>query len=206
MAKLKNENSKAITSVASMNKAIKGICNILRRDKAKGAKLYVPEITWLFFLRYLDIKDIQAEQRANALGQGFESSLQSPYRWRDWAAPYDKSKTKEESIENQLQGWKRYELDNAGTDTFLKFINVELFSYLKKLKEMPNASDLQKVISEIFINKEKTVVVSATNMQDVIDKVHDLSNSKIDDQHMFPISQAFEGLLPSLGEKKNDGG
>lgn len=207
MAKQKKENNgKAITSVASMNKAVKGICNILRRDKAKGAKLYVPEITWLFFLRYLDLKDQQAEQRATALGQEYESVLPSPYRWRDWAAPYDKSKTKEESIAGRFQGWKRFELDNAGTDTYLKFINDDLFPFLKKLKDNPNASDLQKVISEIFINKEKTVVVSVTNMQDVIDKVQELSNAKIDDQHMFPISQAFEGLLPSLGEKKNDGG
>ena len=189
-----------------MNKAIKSICNILRRDKAKGAKLYVPEITWLFFLRYLDIKDNISEQRSNALGQTFEPVLPSPYRWRDWAAPYDKSKNKEETVIQQLQGWKRYELDNAGTDTYLKFINNELFPFLKELKNQLGASAPHKVISEIFINKEKTVVVSVTNMQDVIDKVHELSNAEINDQHMFPISQAFEGLLPSLGEKKNDGG
>ena len=206
MAKKTNDNNKVINSVASMNKAIKGICNILRRDKAKGAKLYVPEITWLFFLRYLDIKDNISAQRADALGQIYEPVLPSPYRWRDWAAPYDKSLTKEETVSKQLQGWKRYELDNAGTDTYLKFINGELFSFLKELKNTPGATDPQKIISEIFINKEKTVVVSVTNMQDVIDKVHELSNSEINDQHMFPISQAFEGLLPSLGEKKNDGG
>ncbi len=206
MAKPTKENNKSINSVASMNKAVKSICNILRRDKAKGAKLYVPEITWLFFLRYLDIKDIEAEKRASALGQIHETVLPAPYRWRDWAAPYDKSKSKEEAITNQLQGWKRYELDNAGTNTYLQFINNDLFSFLKKLKEKSNATDLQKIISEIFINKEKTVVVSVTNIQDVIDKVHELSAATIDDQHMFPISQAFEGLLPSLGEKKNDGG
>ena len=206
MAKPNNGNNKAITSVASMNKAIKGICNILRRDKAKGAKLYVPEITWLFFLRYLDIKESQAEERTIALGQEFEPVLQTPYRWHDWAAPYDKSIAKDETIKQKLQGWKQMELDNAGTNTYLDFINNDLFLYLKKLKEKSNASNLQKVISEIFINKEKTVVVSVTNIQDVIDKVHQLSSSEINNQHMFPISQAFEGLLPSLGEKKNDGG
>lgn len=206
MAKTKKEINKAITSVASMNKAIKGICNILRRDKAKGAKLYVPELTWLFFLRYLDIKDSISEQRASALGQNFNPVLPSPYRWRDWAAPYDKSKTLEDTINQQLPGWKRYELDNAGTNNYIQFINNELFTFLKELKNKPSASDPHKIISEIFINKEKTVVVSVTNMQDVIDKVHDLSNAEINDQHMFPISQAFESLLPSLGEKKNDGG
>jgi len=60
MARSNNGNGRAINSVVSMNKAVKGICDILRRDKAKGARLYVPEITWLFFLRYLDIRESQA--------------------------------------------------------------------------------------------------------------------------------------------------
>ncbi len=42
-----------------MDKAIKEICNILRRDKAKGARLYVPELTWMFFLRFLDLLETQ---------------------------------------------------------------------------------------------------------------------------------------------------
>lgn len=206
MAKNNNGNGRAITSVASMNKAVKSICNILRRDKAKGAKLYVPEITWLFFLRYLDIRDQQSEQRALALGKDYDPVLPSPYRWRDWAAPYDRSIKKEEIAEKKLPGWKRLELDNAGTTTYLEFVNGDLFPFLKRLKENPAATDIHKVISEIFINKEKTVVVTVSNLQDVIDKVHELTGSEINSQHMFPISQAFEGLLPSLGEKKNDGG
>lgn len=206
MAKSKKENNKIINSIASMNKAVKAICNILRRDKAKGAKLYVPELTWLFFLRYLDIKDQLAEQQAAALNLEYISVLPSPYRWKDWAAPYNKSKSKEEIIEAQLSGWKRCELDNSSTGAFLDFVNNDLFPLLKQLKNNPAATDIQRVVSEIFITKEKTVVTSVTNLQDVIDKVHELSNADINDQHMFPISQAFEGLLPSLGEKKNDGG
>ncbi len=62
------------------------------------------------------------------------------------------------------------------------------------------------MISEIFANKEKTIIASETNLLDVLDGVHNLSSVSISEQHMFPISQAFEGLLPSLGEKKNDGG
>ena len=62
-----NNNGKMIHSQAAMNKAIKSICDILRRDKAKGARLYVPELTWMFFLRYLDLMEFNAEQRAKAL-------------------------------------------------------------------------------------------------------------------------------------------
>lgn len=34
--------------MAAMDKAVKGVCDILRRDKAKGARLCVPEVTWMW--------------------------------------------------------------------------------------------------------------------------------------------------------------
>jgi len=42
MAKRNNNcsNGKTINSHAGMDKAVKSICNILRRDKAKGIRLY----------------------------------------------------------------------------------------------------------------------------------------------------------------------
>ena len=53
----KNGNGRMIRTQADMDKAVKAINNILRRDKAKGARLYVPELTWMFFLRYLDLME-----------------------------------------------------------------------------------------------------------------------------------------------------
>jgi type I restriction enzyme M protein len=44
------------------------------------------------------------------------------------------------------------------------------------------------------------------NFLDVLDKVHALSNRAIDDTHVFPLSQVFEGLLLQMGQKNNDGG
>lgn len=66
-----------------MDKVVKSICDILRRDKAKGARLYVPELTWMFFLRYLDIIEEREEKRAKAVGIPFQETLKVPYRWRD---------------------------------------------------------------------------------------------------------------------------
>lgn len=203
---LKNENGKIINGQASMDKAIKQICNVLRRDKAKGARLYVPELTWMLFLCYLEVSEREQELRTNALGKDYEPILDAPYRWSDWAAPYDRKKNPSEIIDNREQGWKRCELNNKRLGAYLKFVNDELFPYLIELKENPSASHKQKIISEIFITKKSTIVSSETNLQDVIDKIHELAHSNIDETHMFPISQAFEGILPSLGEKKNDGG
>ncbi|MEA1894360.1 MAG: hypothetical protein U9N36_03980 [Euryarchaeota archaeon] len=50
MSKKNNGNGEVINSQAAMDKAVKSICDILRRDKAKDAQLYVPELTWMFFL------------------------------------------------------------------------------------------------------------------------------------------------------------
>ncbi len=191
-----------------MDKAIKGICDILRRDKAKGARLYVPELTWIFFLRFFDMLEQQEEVRAKAVRRSFVESIPAPYRWRDWAAPKDESATVQVATDAKAQGWKRQELTETktGINSFLSFVNAVLFPFLIGLKERPGATQKQKVIGEIFANKERTVVASQTNLLDVVDRVHWLTSGSIDEQHMFPISQAFEGLLPRLGEKKNDGG
>src|SRR3972149_7998286 len=106
MANRNNNSStgKTINSQASMDKAVKSICDILRRDKAKGARLYVPELTWMFFLRYLDIMEQKEEQKAEALSAPFQATLAEPYRWCDWAAPFDHRISNGEAISSKFPG------------------------------------------------------------------------------------------------------
>lgn len=203
---MSNNNGKKINTQAAMDKAVKRICNILRRDKAKGARLYVAELTWMFFLRYLDLIEQQEEMKALALGNHFEPTMDSPYRWQDWAAPFDRKASFETTITSKLQGWKRRDIIENGESSFISFVNDILFPYYSKLKDNAGASNIQKVVSEIFINQGQTVLKSDANLLDVLDEIHSLTQAEIDTQHMFPISQAFEGMLPNLGEKKNDGG
>lgn len=189
-----------IASTADLNRAIKAICDILRRDKAKGARLYVPELTWMLFLQALDLNEAQEEARLRALGRAsdFIPSLDSPYRWRDWAL----RPNTEEGL-----GTKRHELtEKASLGSFLRFVNEELFPYLRQVGTKPGSTDRQRVISEIFRNKDRTIIASETNLLDALDRVQAIAEADVDDTHFFTISQAFEGLLPALGEKKNDGG
>ena len=70
-----------------MNAAIKQIADVMRRANYAGALQYVPELSWILFLRILDEREeIEAEEAA-ALGIRFAPSLEAPFRWRDWAAP-----------------------------------------------------------------------------------------------------------------------
>lgn len=201
-----SNHHRRIDTQAALDRAVYEVCNILRRDKAKGARLYVPELTWMLFLCALDAKEREEDQRAAAVGQAFMPTLSPPYRWRDWAAEFDRRVALAEAVERQLPGWKRQELTEGGSGCFLEFVNGELFPHLRGLREADGSTNRQKVVGEIFANKEQTVVASETNLLDCLDGISRLHSADISDRHMFPLSQAFEGLLPRLGEKQNDGG
>src|SRR5437868_12927645 len=92
MAKQKkngNSNGKALNTQQAVNSAVWNICNILRRSNCAGAMQYVPELTWILFLRIFDEREQLEAEEAEAISVPFTPSLKSPYRWRDWAAPFD---------------------------------------------------------------------------------------------------------------------
>src|SRR5437762_507727 len=83
----KSGNGKRLATPQSVDAVVKGICDIMRRSNCAGALQYVPELTWILFLRILDDWEAREQERAEAVGAEFSPSLDSPYRWRDWAAP-----------------------------------------------------------------------------------------------------------------------
>jgi type I restriction enzyme M protein len=88
-SKTTNSNNKRLATPQSVNSAIKAICDIMRRSTCAGSLQYVPELTWILFLRILDEREMREIEEAEAVGAEFTPSLQSPYRWQDWAAPPD---------------------------------------------------------------------------------------------------------------------
>jgi type I restriction enzyme M protein len=198
-------NNKGFATQQSLNGAIKSICDIMRRSNCAGALQYVPELTWILFLRILDEREMREAEEAEAVGVEYSPSLASPYRWRDWAAPYDGLLFGQ--VEGELPtGWKRRELQYGALGAFFGFVNAELIPHLKKLRELPNATSRQRVISEIFSGVERTRVDTERNLLDILDKVHEISSDAVDPTHVFTLSQIYEGLLLKMGEKGNDGG
>ena len=169
----------------------------MRRGNVASALQYVPELTWILFLRILDETEDREEREADAVGASYTSSIKKPYRWKDWAAPLGSTDAKPN---------KRKELEESSTGAFKKFVNDELIPYLKKLKDRPNATARQKVISEIMSGVEKTRIDTEKNLLDVLDKVHEITNEGIDPTHVFALSQIYEGLLLKMGEKGSDAG
>jgi type I restriction enzyme M protein len=95
---------------------------------------YVPELTWILFLRVLDDQEQASQEEAEAVGAHFTPSLRSPYRWRDWASP---------------GGAKRKELEAGKLGDFFGFVNGDLIPYLKSLAHNPNATARQKSLARL---------------------------------------------------------
>jgi type I restriction enzyme M protein len=187
-----NGNTKKHATPQSLDAAIWSICDVMRRGNMASALQYVPELTWILFLRILDETEDREAAEAEAVGARYTFSLAKPYRWKDWAAP---------DADN-----KRKQLESAANKAFLTFCNADLIPHLRGLRDRPHATPRQKVISEILAGVEKVRIDTEKNLLDVLDKVHEITNEGVDPTHVFTLSQVYEGLLLKMGEKGSDAG
>jgi len=58
---------KSIASTQSLSAFVKNVCDIMRRSNCASALQYVPELTWILFLRILDAQETRQAQQAAAL-------------------------------------------------------------------------------------------------------------------------------------------
>lgn len=204
---------KAIASTQSLSSFVKTICDVMRRSNCASALQYVPELTWILFLRILDAQETRDQEQAEVLGANFTPALRSPFRWQDWAAPYSNKPGHPQTPEGKPFGWKRQELFAAGDGKLFEFINQHLLPHLHHLDvdprtSLPNtfATPKQRIIGRTMTAVERVRVDSETNLRDILDKVHEISIDHIDDRHFFTLSQVYEDLLLKMGEKNSDGG
>jgi type I restriction enzyme M protein len=215
MTKTKNttKQPKAIASTQSLSSFVKSICDIMRRSNCSSALQYVPELTWILFLRILDAQESKSREEAEVLGADFTPALTPPYRWQDWAAPYSDKPDHPKTAEGKPFGWKRQELFAAGDGKLFEFINKDLLPHLHSLDAdpqtglpNPGASRKQRIMGRTMTAVERVRVDSEANLRDILDKVHEINIEHVDDTHFFTLSQVYEDLLLKMGEKNSDGG
>ena len=204
---------KAIGSTQSLSAFVKSICDVMRRSNCASALQYVPELTWILFLRILDAQEAREAEQAEVLGADFSPALRSPYRWQDWAAPWSDKADHPKTPEGKPQGWKRQALFAAGDGKLFYFINKELLPHLHALDVdlrtgLPNpaATPKQRIIGRIMTAVERVRVDDEANLRDILDRVHEINIDHVDDTHFFTLSQVYEDLLLKMGEKNSDGG
>ena len=204
---------KSIASTQSLSAFVKSICDVMRRSNCASALQYVPELTWILFLRILDAQEARDAEQAEVLGADFSPALRTPYRWQDWAAPWSDKPRHPQTSDGKTQGWKRQELFAAGDGKLFDFINKQLLPHLHALDVdlrtgLPNpaATPKQRIIGRIMTAVERVRVDDEANLRDILDRVHEISIDHIDDRHFFTLSQVYEDLLLKMGEKNSDGG
>ena len=94
---------KSIASLGSLSAFVKGVCDVMRRSNCASALQYVPELTWILFLRILDAQESRDEAAALIQGRDFSPALRPPHRWQDWAAPYSEAPDHPRTTEGRPQ-------------------------------------------------------------------------------------------------------
>lgn len=180
------------SSAQQLGAILKSCRDIMRKDKGLNGDLdRLPMLTWIMFLKFLDDMEQVREAEAKIAGKRYRPSIETPYRWRDWAA--------------RAEGITGPEL--------IAFINQEeavrpdgkrgqgLFAYLRSL-ESANG-DRRDVISRVFqgtINR----MVNGYLLRDVIHRVNDIHFTSKDEIHT--LGHLYETMLREMRDAAGDSG
>jgi type I restriction enzyme M protein len=189
----KSKNSQPLTTAQRLSSIVKACRDIMRKDKGLNGDLdRLPMLTWVMFLKFLDDMEQIREEEAKMSGKRFRAALDSPYRWRDWAA-------KAEGITG---------------DELISFVNNEeavrpdgtkgpgLFAYLRSLQGA-NGGDRRDVIAIVFkgtINR----MINGYLLRDVINKVNDIHFTSSDEIHT--LGHLYESMLKEMRDAAGDSG
>ena len=189
----KQKTLQLLTTAQRLSSIVKSCRDIMRKDKGLNGDLdRLPMLTWVMFLKFLDDMEQIREQEAKMSGKRFRPALDSPYRWRDWAA-------KPEGITG---------------DELIAFVNNEesvrpdgtkgagLFAYLRSLQGA-NGGDRRDVIATVFkgtINR----MINGYLLRDVINKVSDIHFTSSDEIHT--LGHLYESMLKEMRDAAGDSG
>jgi type I restriction enzyme M protein len=181
------------TTAQQLSSIIKSARDVMRKDKGLSGDLdRLPMLTWIMFLKFLDDMEQIREQEAKMAGKRFRPAIESPYRWRDWAAKED-GITGNELIAfvNQDEAVRPDGKRGAG-----------LLAYLRGLQSA-NGSDRRDVIATVFrgvINR----MVSGYLLQDVINKINCIHFTASEEIHT--LSHIYEAMLKEMRDAAGDSG
>jgi type I restriction enzyme M protein len=147
-------------------------CDIMRRDDGTtGVLEYMEQLSWLIFLKIFEDIEKRLEIESQVEEAEYRPIIEPKYRWSSWA------KT----------DWRGEQL--------IKFIDDELFPYLRSLSGTPEKETISTIFSEIAGNRMK----SPFNLKDVITVIDEIDFNNPNDSHV--VSQVYEELLLRMGKE-----
>lgn len=192
MAKRTKKSNEPKTTAERLGSVIKSCRQIMRKDKGLSGDLdRLPLLTWVMFLKFLDDLEQIEESRAKMRGSKYRPTIESPYRWRDWAAQ-----------ENGVTG-----------PELIAFINQEeatrpdgtkgpgLFAYLSGLHNGPTSR--KRVIASVF-SRLTNRIQSGYILRDVINQVTSIHFDAQDE--LFTLGHLYESMLREMRDAAGDSG
>ena len=190
----KSKSKAPLTTAQQLGSLIKTARDIMRKDKGLSSDLgRLPMLTWIMFLKFLDDMEQIEESRAELRGEKYRTSIDKPYRWRDWAA-------KEDGI--------------TGPE-LLAFINQEeavlpngkkgvgLFTYLRGLRAGNGNGGRRQVIATVFSGVANNMI-SGYLLRDVINKVNGIHF--LAKEEMFTLGHLYESMLKEMRDAAGQNG
>ena len=162
---------------AKLAAVIKSARDAMRKDAGLSGDLdRIPQLAWLLFLKAFD----GLEQNREVTDRSFRPAIESPYRWRDWAAD-----------------------PNGRTgESLLTFVNSKLLPYLRKLSGTV-AHDPRDVLAAVF-RETHNRMLSGYLLRDVINKVNEINFASADDIHT--MAHLYESMLRDMRDAAGDSG
>src|SRR6266516_1928178 len=193
MARTKTKKIETPQSTAQqLGSLIKSCRDIMRKDKGLNGDLdRLPMLTWIMFLKFMDDMEEIRKEEATLAGKRFRPAIESPYRWRDWAAKAD-GITGPELIAfiNQDEAVRPDGKRGAG-----------LFAYLKAL--VSANGDRRDVIARVFqgtVNR----MINGYLLRDIINKVNEIHFTSKDEIHT--LGHFYESMLKEMRDAAGDSG
>jgi type I restriction enzyme M protein len=193
-----------VTTAQRLRAVVKSCRDIMRKDKGLNGDLdRLPMLTWIMFLKFLDDLERVRQDEAALEGKPFRSTIEAPYRWRDWN-PANSHGASTDGLHNAMTG-----------DVLTAFVNQDeavrpdgkrgrgLFAYLRSLEGSGDAIERRDVIASVFrgtVNR----VQSGYILRDVLDKVNEIHFSSSEEIHT--LSHLYESMLREMRDAAGDSG
>ena len=197
MAKKKATTAKKVitlkTTAQQLGSLIKSARDIMRKDKGLNGDLdRLPLLTWVMFLKFLDDREKLEEARAGIGGKKYKSAVDSPYRWRDWAANKD-GITGDELIAfvNQDEATRPDGTKGPG-----------LLAYLRSLQG--TVEDRRRGVIATVFNGVNNRMLSGYLLRDVINLVDGIHFDSTDEIHT--LARLYESMLREMRDAAGDSG
>jgi type I restriction enzyme M protein len=185
---------KQLTTAQRLDSIIKSARKIMRKDKGLNGDLdRLPMLTWIMFLKFLDDMERIEEERAELAGKDYRPIIESPYRWRDWAA----------------------EVDGITGPDLLAFLTAEkaerpdgtkgvgLFAYLRALRGDNGRRERRDVIATVFQGFTNRME-SGYLLRDVVNLIDGIHFDSSEEVHT--LGRLYETLLREMRDAAGDSG